>query len=160
MNYMITQELLKLRELSGLVGDFIRYWGFRRIHGQIWAVLYLSKKSLSGVELVEFLGVSKALVSPALQELQDEGLIKEVESENQKTKRYAAVEDATSVIREVLRRREKPLMESIVDRHHELASEISEGGFVDADRFAKVGSLIQTAHLSLLTLLEADDLWK
>lgn len=47
------REIEKLRSLSDSVGDFIRHWGFRRIHGQIWTQVFLSKDSLSGAELTE-----------------------------------------------------------------------------------------------------------
>jgi hypothetical protein len=32
MNYMQKQEISRLQKLSDGVGQFIRYWGFRRIH--------------------------------------------------------------------------------------------------------------------------------
>lgn len=157
MNYMKTQELQKLYLLSVVVGDFIRYWGFRKIHGQIWTILYLTGKPLSGVEITSALKVSKALVSPALQELQNDGLIVEVISENSKTKRYQAVENVTEIIQKVLRRRELPMMEKISDRFKDVSEDSSS---LDASRVDKLSSLIQTAHFSLLALVESDDIWK
>jgi DNA-binding transcriptional regulator GbsR (MarR family) len=79
---MTKQQSLKVQQLSTFIGHFIRYWGFRNIHGQIWTIVYLSETPLSGAEIVKFLKVSKALVSPALKELEMEGLIKKVESES------------------------------------------------------------------------------
>ena len=157
MNYMKTQELQKLYLLSVVVGDFIRYWGFRKIHGQIWTILYLTGKPLSGVEITSALKVSKALVSPALQELQKDGLIVEVISENSKTKRYQAVENVTEIIQKVLRRRELPMMEKISARFKDVSEDSSS---LDASRVDKLSSLIQTAHFSLLALVESDDIWK
>ena len=98
-----------LAEISGAVGDFIRYWGFRRIHGQIWTQVYLSKRPLSGADLTRALGVSKALVSPALVELEAYGLIRN-KGGDAKTKQYVANPNVTSVIRKVLKTRESALL--------------------------------------------------
>ena len=94
-------EINKLRALSESVGDFIRYWGFRRIHGEIWTQVFLSKTSLSGAELTQRLEVSKSLVSPALSELEEYGLIIMTE-DGKKTKRYSAAPNVVSVIKDIL----------------------------------------------------------
>ena len=98
-----------LIKLSQTIGDFIRYWGFRRIHGQIWTQIFLSQKALSGAELTRSLKVSKALVSPALKELLKHKLIFE-QRIDAKTKAYTANPDVLGVIRNVLVRREAQLI--------------------------------------------------
>jgi DNA-binding transcriptional regulator GbsR (MarR family) len=146
----------KIRILAGDVGDFIRYWGFRRIHGEIWSVLYLSETPLSGIEIVNLLKVSKALVSPALKELEDEGLIQRVPSENSKVKRYAASEDVVTVIKGVLKRREKPMLDKVGKSYAALsASTVSNSGF-RADRLERMGAMIETAQFGLQALLAFD----
>ncbi len=159
---MKKQELLRLQELARQVGDFIRYWGFRKIHGEIWTVIYLSARPLSGVEIVGLLKVSKALVSPALKELEHEGLIGQVKSENSKTKRYAAVEDVTSIIRGVLVRREKPMISKIKACHVQLAGYAggdAGGEFIDPTRMQTLGTFIHTADLALSTLVDSEAVW-
>lgn len=168
MNYMKNQDLKlnlnnskqtdqALRLLAGHVGDFIRYWGFRRIHGEIWSLVYLSGTPLSGVEIVNKLKVSKALVSPALKELEDEGLIEKVPSENSKVKRYIAVEDVASVIKGVLNRREKPMLEKIAKAHQALSKSNLLGSGYREDRLEQIGAMIQTAQMGLGLLLEFDE---
>ena len=98
-----------LMKLSQTVGDFIRYWGFRRIHGQIWTQIFLSEQALSGAELTRSLKVSKALVSPALKELLKHKLIFE-QNIDAKTKAYTANPDVLGVIRKVLQKREAQLI--------------------------------------------------
>jgi DNA-binding transcriptional regulator GbsR (MarR family) len=159
MNNMKKQEAQKLQKLALVVGDFIRYWGFRKIHGEIWTVVFLSKKALSGVEIERLLGVSKALVSPAIQELVKEGLIRPAASENSKTKRYEAVENVAEVIRGVLRRREQPMISEAADRHAALAEVTETDGDLNRDRLEKLGSLIQSANFSLLALINEDVFW-
>jgi two-component system phosphate regulon sensor histidine kinase PhoR len=42
-----------LHSLSEQIGDFIQYWGFKKIHGMIWTHLYLSSTPLSAHELIQ-----------------------------------------------------------------------------------------------------------
>lgn len=147
-----------MRVLAGHIGDFIRYWGFRRIHGEIWALVYLSETPLSGVEIVEKLQVSKALVSPALKELEDEGLILQVPSENSKVKRYAANEDVESVIKGVLKRRELPMLQEVWKSYTALYKSVTSSEGVRADRFERLGEMIKTAQMGLGLLLAFNEL--
>jgi DNA-binding transcriptional regulator GbsR (MarR family) len=156
---MNKQELLKLQKLAEGVGQFIRYWGFRQIHGEVWAVVYLAPAPLSGTEIGKILQVSKALMSPALKELVAEGLIHQTNSENSKTKRYIAEEDVTKVIHEVLKRREKPMIEKIQERHSELGLLNTNSEVVNSDRFQKMGMMILMAQLGLGTLLDSNQVW-
>lgn len=155
MNYMKKQTEKQLAALSGAVGDFIRYWGFRRIHGEIWTQVYLSKEPLSGVELTERLGVSKALVSPALKELQQHKLIL-VKPEDGKTKRYFANPDVLNVIKEVLQKRELLLIEEAA-KHFSKVNAIEDAA-IDKDRLNRLGQMINLAQLAaVFVVMQADD---
>ena len=154
MNNMKKQELLKLQHLSTLVGHFIRYWGFRKIHGEIWTLVYLHEHALSGIELGTLLQVSKALISPALRELEAEGLIKQIPSENSKTKRYAAEIDVAKIVRGVLNRREKPMVAMLSHCHSQLSEEASQDDALNLDRLASMGRMIQMAQFGLDALLQ------
>ncbi len=59
----------KKKRLADSVGDFIRYWGFKEVHGRIWVYIYLSENPITAKELTKKLGVTKGLVSTALAEL-------------------------------------------------------------------------------------------
>ena len=159
---MKKQDAIALKQMATQVGHFIRYWGFRKIHGEIWTLLYLAKKPLSGVELIELLGVSKALVSPALKELHAQGLINEVPSENAKVKRYAAVEDVGAVIKRILQTRERQMMDEIQIAFDGLDESRQPGlkEFVDSDRLLSMGEMIQAAHFGLSAVLESEFVWK
>jgi DNA-binding transcriptional regulator GbsR (MarR family) len=159
MNHMEKQELLRLQKLAVGIGQFIRYWGFRKIHGEIWAVVYLSPAPMSGVEIGKILKVSKALVSPALKELEFEGLILQTKSENSKTKRYIAEEDVAKIIQGVLKRREIPMIEKIWQHHSDLSLQIKNKESVNLDRLQKMGLMIQMAQMGLATLLDSDQMW-
>lgn len=146
MNYMKKQTEKNLVALSGAVGDFIRYWGFRRIHGEIWTQVYLSVLPLSGVELTERLGVSKALVSPALKELVGFKLIL-VRNEDGKTKRYFPNPDVFTVIKEILQNREMKLIETALTHFGKVES--CQDPAIEKNRLAQVGQMINLAHFAV-----------
>lgn len=156
---MKKQDLSKVKQLSTGIGNFIRYWGFRRIHGEIWSVVYLSAEPMSGIEIGKILGVSKALVSPALKELEAEGLIRQIPSENAKTKRYVAEENVTAIIQGVLKRRELPMIATIQKSHELISRELKEGGGINLDRLQNMGVMIQMAQMSLASLMDRNGLW-
>lgn len=97
-------------QLEDLVGDFMQYWGFKKIHGRIWVHLYTAKEPLDTFELLRRLGVSKGLLSLALRELMEHQVIQpEALSENGATT-YSANPDLWHVITGVLRKREVPML--------------------------------------------------
>ncbi|MFQ5770977.1 MAG: hypothetical protein ACE5HX_10610, partial [bacterium] len=59
----------KKQRLAESVGEFIKYWGFKEIHGRIWVHIYLSQAPITAKDLTEKLGVTKGLISMMLSEL-------------------------------------------------------------------------------------------
>lgn len=147
----------KLRVFADSVGDFIRYWGFRRIHGRIWAEVYLSKKPLSGVELTKILDVSKALASLALNELIEYDLISCINPQD-KTKRYRANDDVYGVIKKILIKREQVLIKKSQKHFDALEKTLShvkpEESLIDQDRLKVLGEMISSAVLAIDFVLE------
>lgn len=147
-----------LFQFANSVGDFIRYWGFRRIHGQIWACLYLAKEPLSATALTRALEVSKALVSSAIGELESYGLI-ELVGGNEKTKLYAAKPDVQQVIVSVLKSREAVLIQRAAEHCTKLAEQSKDAHPIslDFDRIKLVQEMIAKASLGLSFLLSSAD---
>ena len=112
----------KLNELIDGVGSFIEYWGFRKIHGRIWARIYVSDRPLSTPEIVSSLGVSKTLVSGALNELLEHKLVLKVGQVKFGGVTYIACPNPAEVVREVVRNRELILFEKIQSNLEELDS--------------------------------------
>ena len=150
------QTLKSLAPLAMAVGDFIAYWGFRAIHGQIWALMWLSKKPLNGIECAKSLGVSKALISNAFVELQAEGLIMPMESENARTKRFTVCPDVFSVIQGVLRRRELALLSRAdgevryLDRQLATDKELSDS--LNFERLESLKQMVAAGNQALMLL--------
>ncbi len=100
----------ELDEVANRVGEFIQYWGFKKIHGKIWTHLFLSDIPLDATTLVKRLRVSKALVSFSIHDLLDYNVIREVARGRGRTVLYEASPDVTGVILNVLRLRERKMM--------------------------------------------------
>lgn len=161
MNNMKSKESIsELRRLSHSVGEFIRYWGFRKVHGAIWTQLYLHKAPLSGTELAARLDLSKALISPALSELLDWKLIHQVESADDKTKLYTAAPDVNEVIRYVLKRREEKMMEKISSSLAAVQNKSLENQGIDKKRLENLGAMVSAAEFMLSIIIQSDDLFE
>lgn len=141
------------------VGDFIRYWGFRRIHGQIWTLLYLHKNPMGPTELAERLGVSKALISSALDELIEHELIEELEvPDNKKAKLFQAAEDVIGVIQKVLKKRELKMISEAEKAALDFGKTLDKNSEYDSERLAQVIDWTQMAKAYLQLISSFDDL--
>lgn len=103
----------ELDEVAECIGEFIRYWGFKKILGKIWTHLYLSEVPLDTKTLMKRLQVSKALMSISLRELLGYHVIVEVGKGPDGSQLYKANDDIAGCILAVLRRRERPMIARI-----------------------------------------------
>lgn len=151
MNYMkksknqSDETRRRTQQLARSIGDFIEYWGFRRIQGQLWTQIFLSEKPLSGADLAQRQKVSKALVSPALKQLLKYGLIFEVKAEDPRKKLYVANPNFLSVIKTILEKRELPLLQLIQNDFAKLEATAQQG--LHGARLEELGRNIQQANL-------------
>lgn len=150
-----------LFDLGRAVGDFIRYWGFRRIHGEIWTHLFLSQQPLSGADLVKNLKVSKALISPAIRQLEKYRLIRKVSSEDPREKRYVAESDYLVVIKSVLMQREAPMLSEIQSLFLELQKQThgdpSQGSKINLNRLYELQNMTLQANFLVAALLSLNE---
>lgn len=147
-----------LQSLSLSIGNFIRYWGFRRIHGAIWTQVYLSKTPLSCTDLTQKLGLSKALISPALDELCNYKLIEEAPAPNEKTKVYKAVENINDVIKHVLEIRERKMLKQITRDFDTFKQKDASNGEYDQSKVESLEDMILSANLMLEIMLSQKNL--
>lgn len=136
----------ELDYLAELVGEFIEYWGFKRVHGRVWAHLYLSGRPMDAAELMDRLEVSKALMSMTLSTLLEFNVIQPAEGKGRHGARlYQANPNPTEAIVNVLRSREKRLLAKISSAHRlakELPASKANGKEIDSKRLASFGSLL------------------
>ncbi len=152
--------LPEVEQLARHIGDFIQYWGFKRIHGQIWTHLFISNEPIDAGELIKRLGVSKALISMSLSELAEYDVIQDCGKGPKNTIVYTANKDVTKVITNVLRRREKQMI-SQADAACRLVRELPQNDKtsmnLSEEQLAKLSELITNAQAGLTAILSFDE---
>jgi DNA-binding transcriptional regulator GbsR (MarR family) len=109
-----------MAELCSLIGDFILYWGFKKIHGQIWTTIFLSKEPIDATTIVKRLRVSKALVSLAIKDLLDFEVVQVAGKGSRRKTLYQSHPDLIYVISRVLIAREQKLLSKIMTKQSEV----------------------------------------
>lgn len=146
----------ELDELATQIGNFIYFWGFKKIHGRIWIHLFLSQAPLDAGTLMKRLKVSKALMSLSLHDLLDNKVILEAGKSSKGTMTYQANEEVLSVIVEVLRAREQKLIGNIETAFTALKKlQESDTGCMPlcARKFRYLENLIGLAQTTLASVL-------
>lgn len=156
---MNNSELLlpELDELASEVGEFICYWGFKKIHGRIWTHVYLSRTPLDAGQLTRRLRVSKALISLSINELLEFEVIQESSKSNRGTQTYVANPNILNVISGVLRKRERKMLTKAETSCKLLASiepERIDQAELHQGRVDGIGRLISEAQDVLTGFLE------
>jgi DNA-binding transcriptional regulator GbsR (MarR family) len=145
-------KMPEMEDLAEQIGEFIHYWGFKRVHGRIWTNLYLAKKPLDAADLVRQMKISKALVSISLRELLEYEVIEEVGKSPKGTHLYRTNPDILKVILSVLRQREKRIIARIQAAQSSLertsVSDREANGMSD-ESLKMLGELIGKASIGL-----------
>ncbi len=153
---MKQQKQPEIDYLAELVGEFIEYWGFKKIHGKIWLHLYLGQEPLDASALMQKLKVSKALISISLRDLLEYEVILEKGLGPEGTRLYEANEDLNRVISQVLRQREKIMMGKIqaaFGQLKELPVEDLLKNKIKAQRIQNLDKLIKNGEKGLNTIM-------
>lgn len=153
---MKNNNLPELDYLADLVGEFIQYWGFKKIHGKIWLNLYLSDTPLDASALMSKLNVSKALISISVRDLLDFNVILEEGLSKDGTRLYSANPDLSIVINHVLRQREKVMMGKIQAAFTQLkkiSKEEISSNKIEISRMKELDKFIRTGEKGLDTLM-------
>jgi DNA-binding transcriptional regulator GbsR (MarR family) len=156
----------ELEDVASQVGDFIEYWGFKKIHGRIWVHLFLTQKPLNAGELISRLKVSKALISMSLSELVDYDVIFCEGKCPSGTSLYRANPDVTSVITNILRVRERRMLGRIAAATKllcEVKGQNKECQDLDSQRVKALSEMVKSAEANLDGILQfsevAFDVW-
>ncbi|MCC7383612.1 MAG: hypothetical protein IT384_17360 [Deltaproteobacteria bacterium] len=150
----MTQRVLAAAEA---VGAFIEAWGFKGILGKVWAVLAVRRQPTPQAEVAEILGVSRSLVSSAMAELHQYGLVRPVGEHRNAP--YEASLDVWPTISDVLREREWMLIErarlafEAAVEEAEFAGERGERTPYDLERMRLVLRMAELAQTVLRTIL-------
>ncbi|MCC6555488.1 MAG: hypothetical protein IT372_21215 [Polyangiaceae bacterium] len=105
------------------IGDVIEHWGFRRVLGRVWTVLFIAGDALPAAEIGERLQISAGAVSMSLTELQRWGVARRVWRPGERKEFFEAETDLWKMVSRVFDERERQLVESVKERL-ERASEL------------------------------------
>lgn len=89
------------------LGRITAFWGFSKIMGQLYGLLYLSPAPLTLDEMAESLAVSKGNVSINIRALERWNMVRKVWIKGDRKDFYEAETDFWKIIRGVLKEREK-----------------------------------------------------
>jgi DNA-binding transcriptional regulator GbsR (MarR family) len=103
----------EVHTLANQIGDFIQYWGFRKVEGRLWTYIFLAKVPLKAEELMKRTGISKAMLSLSLNELLKYDVIRKAYPDRERGQAYISNPNVMEVISNVLRTRERQLLGKI-----------------------------------------------
>lgn len=143
----------ELSELADLVGEFIKYWGFKAVQGRMWCYLFVSNQPLSSVELARLLRISPPLVTQSAQVLLEYRVILEAEKGPNGVLRFMANPNVAEAIGGVLAGRENLLMNRIEKASHNLreAERKHVAGEIEIDE-ARIQQILQWISLARMAL--------
>lgn len=136
------------------IGDVIEHWGFRRVLGRIWTVLFISGGAMSAAEIGERLQVSSGAMSMSLTELQRWGVVRRVWKPGERKEFFEAETDFWKMISKVFAERERLLATSVrerLERSSELLESLpqSEAAQLSLDRVERLLSFVVVAQTAL-----------
>jgi DNA-binding transcriptional regulator GbsR (MarR family) len=147
----------ELEDLANEIGEFICFWGFKKIHGRIWTHIFLAHEALDAGQLMTRLKVSKALISLSLNDLLRYEVILEAHKSARGTQTYIANPNVLDVILNVLRRRERKMLARTESSHKMLETLNSDslvGAQISLERVQALGGMIGQAQSAFNGLLE------
>src|SRR5204862_2749841 len=104
-----------LHEVADAVGALMEFWGFKRVMGRVWALLYLRGDALSASDLCEQLSISSGAASMALSELEHWAVIRRIRKAGNRREYFEAETDIWKMVSRVLRERELSQIERALE---------------------------------------------
>jgi DNA-binding transcriptional regulator GbsR (MarR family) len=127
------------------------------VHGRIWTHLFLSSEPLDAGELIERLGISKALVSMTISDLLDYDVIQVAGKGPRSTVTYRANPDVTTVISNILRKRERRMLGRVSSAARQLKDlpEDARGSVkLSCARLETLTDMVRSAETALDAMLQ------
>jgi len=144
------------------VGRVIEFWGFKRNHGRLWALLYLADEPMNATELGERLGLSKGAVSMVVRELQSWAVLRRAPTSSSSGVRYEAERNMWLMISTVLEQRERRLVTQVLESLETAEKDVRKDVRMTpkerramAGRIKALQKLARTAQIALDALLRS-----
>ncbi|MDC0744272.1 GbsR/MarR family transcriptional regulator [Polyangium mundeleinium] len=136
------------------IGDVIEHWGFRRVLGRVWTILFIAAEPLPAAVIGERLSLSAGAVSMSLTELQRWGVVRRVFKPGERKEYFEAETDFWKMISKVFDERERLLAESVRARLERAVTMLEArprlpGAEQRADRVRRLLSFVIVAETAL-----------
>lgn len=96
------------------MGDMIEFWGFKRVHGRVWTLLFLSSSPLSAARIGSELQLSTGSVSMALNEMEHWGFAHRISGRGHRQHLYAAETNLWKMLVRVVTMRELHQLDRLI----------------------------------------------
>ncbi len=150
------RNLKAILDLAQCIGEIIEYWGFKRTHGEVWALIFLSMKPVDANFLVNTLGVSKATISSTLTTLTDYGVIELMDKTRPSTQKYVSHPNILHAIFNVLKKREVPMitnMNKMVKKVRSISREELYILDINPEKLQQLEQMINSGELLLKSIV-------
>src|SRR5262249_29983444 len=132
------------------IGDVIEHWGFRKVLGRVWTVLFIAAEPLPAAVIGERLQMSAGAVSMSLTELSRWGVVRRVWRPGERKDYFEAETDFWKMISKVFDERERLIAESVRSRLERAAALLrqapqSEGVRLSLDRVNRLLAFVLVA---------------
>ena len=156
------QERELVHEAADAVGALMEFWGFKRVMGRLWSVLYLIGEPLTAAELCERLAISSGAASMTLADLERWGVVKRSRKPGDRREYFEAETDIWKMVSRVLRERELAQIERAVEVFERVREKLrtlpapGERSRLDdiADRLGKLVDLARVGRGLLVALVQ------
>ena len=112
--------------VADVIGGLMEFWGFKRIMGRLWAVLYLSPDPLSAAEIGERLSSSTGAISMTLADLQKWGVVKKTWRPGERRDFYEPETSIWKMVSRVFRERELIYIRDAIESFESALKELKQ----------------------------------
>ena len=156
------EERKLLHEVADAIGALIEFWGFKRVMGRLWAILYLQDEPLTAAELCERLEISTGAASMTLAELERWGVVKRSRKPGDRREYFEAETDIWKMVSRVLRERELQQIDralEVLERARRVVSESPPPGDgarakLLAERIGRLADLARLGRTFLTAIVD------
>lgn len=152
-----TSRQAELR-VADQVGRLMEFWGFKRVHGRVWTILFLATDPLPSAEIRKRLSISVGAASMALAELRRWGAVREASSSGRAV-HYEPETNIWRLISRVMQDRERRILDESLETFEDALTVLRDGGpYPSAKRVERLVWLTKLAQGMLGMLLSRGEL--
>ena len=158
----MAKEMELLHEVADAVGALMEFWGFKRVMGRVWTLLYLRGEPLSAAELCEQLEISSGAASMTLSELEHWAVVRRSRKPGDRREYFEAETEIWKMISRVLRERELLQIERALEVFDRAREQLPRSGAPGeqgrlsqmADRVGRLGDLARLGRALLVAIVQ------